>query len=292
MLTASHRRLHLPGLLIALAIVANASAAASGEAPAALVLGDPTGSYRPGSAAGILEDPDGLLTVQDVARRDDFASARAEVPNFGLTTSAFWVRLPLLAESAGDGGWLLEIGWPVVDRVTLYAPDGAGGWRSSEAGDLLPFVSWPIAYRNPTFPLSLPVGRDDTVYLRFAGEDTMLLPLTVWSGAAFTEHRRREAFTYGFYYGILAILIAYNLVLLITLRDSSYLYYVLLISAWGLYHAALNGFTTQYLWPRSPEYARWSIHLAATADTSRPEASDISCHRSPAVAFEYLRLAR
>ena len=30
--------------------------------------------------------------------------------------------------------------------VTLYEPDGSGGWQSSEAGDLLPFVSWPIAY--------------------------------------------------------------------------------------------------------------------------------------------------
>ena len=261
MVTAALRRLPLPGLLIALAIAAHAAAA--GEVSTSLVLRDPAGSYRPGAAAGILADTSGRLTVDEVARRDDFAPARAEVPNFGLTTSAFWVRLPLHAEVAGDGGWLLEVGWPVVDRVTLYEPDGSGGWQSSEAGDLLPFVSWPIAYRNPTFPLSLPVGRDDTVYLRFAGEDTMLLPLTVWSGAAFTEHRRREAFTYGFYYGILAILIAYNLVLLITLRDSSYLYYVLLISAWGLYHAALNGFTTQYLWPRSPEYARWSIHLAA-----------------------------
>ena len=260
MLTAAFRRLCLPGLLVALAIAAPAAGAGG---PTPLVLADPAGSYRPGAAAGILEDPGGRLTVGDVARRDDFAPAPAEVPNFGLSTSAFWVRLPLLAESAGDGGWLLEVGWPVVDRVTLYQPDGAGGWRASEAGDLLPFASWPVAYRNPTFPLSLPVGRSETVYLRFAGEDTMLLPLTVLSGAAFTEQRRRDAFTYGFYYGILAILIVYNLVLLLTLRDSSYLYYVLLISAWGLYHAALNGFTTEYLWPRSPEYARWSIHLAA-----------------------------
>ena len=91
----------------------------------------------------------------------------------------------------------------------------------------------------------------------------MLLPVTVWSGAAFAGKQLRESFTYGFYYGILAILITYNLVLLFTLRDRSYLDYVLLISAWGLYHAALNGFTTQYLFPDSPELARWSIHIAA-----------------------------
>ncbi|MBY0280168.1 hypothetical protein K2Z84_32955 [Candidatus Binatia bacterium] len=241
--------------------VPRANAETDGATP--LVLGDATGSYRPGSAARILEDPGGRLTIEDVATRDDFSPAPAEVPNFGLSTSVFWVRLPLRAEVAGEGGWLLELGWPVVDRVTLYQPDASGGWRASEAGDRLPFDSWPIAYRAPTFPLTPSVGRTEAVYLRVRGEDTMLLPLTVWSGAAFTEKRRREAFTYGFYYGILAILVAYNLVLLLTLRDPSYLAYVLLISAWGLYHAALNGFITQYLWPRSPELARWSIHLAA-----------------------------
>jgi len=53
--TASLRRLHRLGLLIALALAlaAPALAAAAGEAPAPLVLGDPAGAYRPGAVAGI-----------------------------------------------------------------------------------------------------------------------------------------------------------------------------------------------------------------------------------------------
>ena len=52
----------------------------------------------------------------------------------------------------------------------------------------------------------------------------MLLPLTLWSASAFEEKRRSESFTYGFYYGVLAILILYNLVLFFTLRDRSHLH--------------------------------------------------------------------
>ena len=249
-----------PILVIALATCA---AAAGGERP--VLLDDPDGAYRLGARAAVLEDPGGALTIAEVsspARRTDFRPAEDDVPNFGLSRSTFWVRIVLRAEHPADGGWLLEIAWPVVDRVTLFAPDG-DGFRASSAGDLLPFTSWPVAYRNPTFPLTLATDRDETIYLRLVGEDTMLLPITLWSGAAFAEKRLRESFTYGFYYGILAILVTYNLVLLLTIRDRSYLHYVLLISAWGLYHASLNGFTTQYLFPDSPALARWSIHIAA-----------------------------
>ena len=102
--TAALRRLGPSGLLLALLLAAPPTASAF----APLALSDAAGAYRPGAAAGILEDPGGHLTIDEVAGRDDFVAPAAEVPNFGLSTSAFWIRLPLRAEHAGKGGWLLE----------------------------------------------------------------------------------------------------------------------------------------------------------------------------------------
>jgi signal transduction histidine kinase len=173
------------------------------------------------------------------------------------------VRFQLHNDTAGVEDWRLEVAWPVADSITAYLPDGAGGLAEKRAGDMIPFTAWEIPYRNPTFRLPLRAGTEGTVYMRFAGEDTMLLPITLWGANAFDEKRRSEAFTYGFYYGVLAILVIYNVVLLLTLWDRNYLYYVLLVAAWGLYHASLNGFATQYLWPSAPLVAGWSIHIAA-----------------------------
>jgi signal transduction histidine kinase len=232
-----------------------------------VVLDDRHTEVRLGRHLEILEDPDGRLTLEDVRSPEharSFVPSPSEVPNYGLTRSVYWARVPLRDESSAGTEWLLEVAWPVVDRVALFVPGGDGGFLEKEAGDLEPFTSWEIPYRNPTFRLPLARGRDETVYLRFAGEDTMLLPVSIRSTAAFESKRRTESFTYGFYYGVLAILIAYNLVLYLTLRDRSYLDYVLLISSWGLYHASLNGFVTQLLFPSSPELARWSIHVSAS----------------------------
>jgi signal transduction histidine kinase len=233
-----------------------------------VVLDDGRGEYRLGTHLELLEDPARRLTIAEVASPAppaSFVPSRSAVPNLGLTRSAYWARIRLRDRSGTSRRWLLEFGWPITDRVTLYVPEPGGGFVEKRAGDLVPFVAWEVPYRNPTFRLpQIGPGWEGTLYLRLEGEDTMLVPATVWAADAFAAKRRAESFTYGFYYGVLAILAVYNLVLFASLRDASHLYYVLLIGAWTLYHASLSGFATQYLWPRSAAVARWSIHVAAT----------------------------
>jgi signal transduction histidine kinase len=261
--TAGSTRRPLPGAgaCVALALVL-ACDAASGSSP--VVLADPAGAYPLAFHLEILEDANGGLTIAEAAVADGWSASPSEVPNLGLTSAVVWARFVVSApEDAGTDAWLLEVAWPVVDRVTLHTQDAGGTWTEQSAGDELPFSAWPVAYRNPVFPLRAEPGADTRAVLRFAGEDTMLLPMTLWSPPAFARKRLAESATYGFYYGVLAILVLYNLVLLFTLRDRNYLYYVLLITAWSFYHASLSGFATQYLFPDSPSIARWSIHLAA-----------------------------
>ncbi|MFN8643341.1 MAG: 7TM diverse intracellular signaling domain-containing protein [Candidatus Binatia bacterium] len=253
-----------PRRLIAAILTACAGLAAAAHAGEPLRLDDGTGEYRLAGRVALLEDPGQRFTLADVRSpplADAFVASADAVPNLGLSGSAWWVRLPLRAAAAGE--WYLEVPWPVVDRVTAWLPDGSGGVVEEQAGDALPFARWPIAYRNPTFRLRLPAGAAETVYLRVAGEDTMLLPLTLWSAEAFALKQQGEAFSFGIYYGALAVLVVYNLILLLTLRDRAYLHYVLLVGAWSLYHASLNGFAAQYLWPTAPRVAQWSIHLSA-----------------------------
>jgi signal transduction histidine kinase len=248
----------------ALCVLAASSGAASALSP--IDLDSRHGEYRVGERLEVLEDPEGRLTIDAVASPPisaSFAGGTSDVPNYGLTKSAYWVRFELRRQAGAGAEWRLEVAWPVADRIDVYLPDGAGGFVEIRGGEQRPFTSWDVPYRNPTFRIRLPDDSARTVYMRFSGEDTMLLPITLWSAAAFAEKRRGEASLYGFYYGVLAVLIIYNLVLLCTLRDRTYLYYVLLVAAWALYHASLNGFATQYLWPASPTIARWSIHIAA-----------------------------
>src|SRR5262245_22497839 len=134
---------------------------------AAVVVDDTRGRYP--VRVAVLEDPARRLTIAEVsdpARADRFVASDRETPNLGLSGSAFWVRFDLNDRAAGDPGWILEVEWPVIDRVELYMPEPSGAFTVKRAGDLVDFAEWDVPYRNPAFRIPHRPGTR-TYYLRF-----------------------------------------------------------------------------------------------------------------------------
>lgn len=67
-----------------------------------------------------------------------------------------WVRLRLVRASGDNAAWTLNIPQPFLDAVTLYQPDGSGGWDEQTAGDTLPQAVWSKKGLYPDFDLHLP----------------------------------------------------------------------------------------------------------------------------------------
>jgi signal transduction histidine kinase len=121
-------------------------------------------------ARQLLEDPSGQLGIADVVTRD-FAA----MPNIlvaGYSDSAFWLKLTVRPE-AGDHDLVLRA-WPTyVDELTLYAPDGAGGWTSELTGDHVPFAERSAAGVSLTFAIA-PTA-ETTYFLRLKSTSTSML---------------------------------------------------------------------------------------------------------------------
>src|SRR5690606_24105610 len=56
---------------------------------------------------------------------------------------------------------------------------------------------------------------------------------------------------YGAFFGILLVMLLYNAVIYIVVREQSYLYYLLFVAASGMLQFVLLGFGAEYLWPDS-----------------------------------------
>ena len=215
----------------------------------------PVGSsdrYNLSSHVAYLEDEGGALTIGDIAQpaqQARFRPARSEGPaaNFGLTRSAIWLRVQL--QGSGDPSWLLELAYPPLDRIELHVPDGAGGWQQHVAGDLLPFAARPIVHRNHVMPVTVPPGRTTTLYLRLSSQGTLAAPLRLWRPAALWQADQASYALLSLYFGLLAGLFLYNLLLYVSVRDPAYLVYVLFVAGMGTAQAALTGLGYQYVWP-------------------------------------------
>ena len=218
-----------------------------------------------GRRLAYLKDPSGQLTVEQVASPEmarRFVPSTMDVPGFGFTDAVYWVRVRL--EYGGQGGpdhsrWLLEADYPLMDEITFFCVCPDGRMRILESGDARPFANRDIEYRNPVFRLDLEKGKPVTVFVRARTRGSMLFPLVLWSPSAFAQKAIHEQAGFGLYYGIMLVMVCYNLFLFLSVRDRNYLFYVLyILSITGL-NGSINGLAFQYLWPASPWWANQSV---------------------------------
>ena len=209
--------------------------------------------------AEILEDASGTLTIGDVRsnRAADFAprSVTGDL-NFGYTRSAFWLRFKLEAAADAHREWLLEIGYPTLDRIEIYQDD-----RQWVLGDQLPYAARPIDHRNFVVPLAVEAGNPQFLYVRISSQGSMTVPIRIWEPEHFAIETRSAYVALTLYFGMMLALMGYNFLLFLTVRDKSFLLYVLFGLGMATGQLSANGLGNEFLWPNWPIWG----HLAFPA---------------------------
>ena len=160
------------------------------------------------------KDESAKLTLEEVAARDDFTPLQDNL-SLGFTNAAVWLRFDLQAGlQAPDQApalWILEVANALLDDVRLYAPRADGSYIEHRSGEDLARAQWEIDYRNPSFyvqPQSTLVQR---YYLRLWSRNAVSTAVEIWQPQAFAAATRDEAFNYGIFYGIYALIFIFHL---------------------------------------------------------------------------------
>ncbi len=221
-----------------------------------------------GRVMQVYEDVDGTASIEQVtsaAFADKFHRQREAVLNAGYSRSVFWLRVDLRfvpREPDAVGNWLLELAYPPMDSIELFLPDARGAYRLNEhTGDELPYSVRQIKQNNYVFAIPFPANEQKTVYLRIHSEGSVQVPLNLWSYTAYLEEQPTRLYVLGLIYGVLLGMLVYNLFIYLSVRDRSYLYYILYIASFGLYQVSVNGAGVQYFWPENPWWANASTPL-------------------------------
>jgi len=212
-------------------------------------------SYPLGMQIDILEDPGSSLTIDQVQKKKNstkFYQSNSLVPSFGFTDSTYWVRFSV-KNQCSEKKWLLELSYALMDNITLYRPSSniEKNFKEQKAGYSILFKQRDIKHRFFVFKLDLPLNKKSTFYMRFKNTDRMIIPLTLWDEDHFHQKDHTEQYILGIYYGIIIVMLLYNLFLFITIRDKTYLYYVLYIASFLFWQLTQNGFAYEYFWPEN-----------------------------------------
>ena len=221
-----------------------------------------TQSLPLGRSLQVFEDASGQATVADVraqAAAGNFKPHDKATLNAGYSRSVFWLKIDLQyrpTDPTAQRTWLLELAYPPLDHLDLYLPDAAGNYQLvRQTGDALPFASREIRQNNYLFSLNFTPGQTQTLYLRLQSEGSIQAPVTLWSSTAYLEEQPVRLYVLGLIYGVLLGMLVYNLFIYLSVRDTSYLYYIVYIASFGLYQLSVNGAAVQYFWPDNPWWA-------------------------------------
>lgn len=207
-----------------------------------------------GTHLELLEDPGARLDLsqaQAAFARGEFAPGRSSEPDFGYRDSAVWLRLELSNPAGQVQRRLLELDNHYMDRFTLWRTQG-GRWVPLEMGDHLPFGQRPVEYRNFIAPLTFEPGQTQVLWGRVASKNRLRLTFNLWELPAFGARLQDEYLVYGLYFGLIAVMVGYNLFLFAGVGDRSYLLYSAYIASFGLTALCITGLDYQYLYPNQP----------------------------------------
>lgn len=245
------------------------SLGASGET---LRVGNDFESAYLGPFFEIAADESGQATIEDVSTPEGrlrFKPSKAQTPNFGFTATVYWARAQIENAGQDPAELTIEIGYPLIDKVDLYTrPAGStsegqkSDWSHRTGGDYLPFSKRELSYRNVTFRLKLPPGHTEQIYMRVETTSSMQMPFVLWRFDPFYNAKLTDQMIYGIIFGLMIVLLFYNLFLAVPTRDKSYLYFVVYMFGSILFSGSLSGHTFQYLFSDHPAVYNRSIPVA------------------------------
>ncbi len=233
-----------------------------------LVLKDYFSSKDLTSNVEYLEDPKANFDITHLLSAPSiytFTKSHQNSLNFGYTSSAYWLKWSMTYMSPDKEDWFLNISDPLLDQADLYIVKTDGSINVKRSGQLIKQSDREISGRSPSYRIEGTPGTTDTLYLRVASDDPLQLQLSLYSSTAMIEETFNSTALIGAYYGIMIVMLLYNLFLFTTLRERSYLFYCAYLVCLIPAQMSFDGLSYQLLWPDSPWWANRAAVLLSGA---------------------------
>jgi serine phosphatase RsbU (regulator of sigma subunit) len=216
-----------------------------------VIINDNFTSREIGRQVEYLEDRGKALTIDAVSKQFlDWKKHDSDSFSQGFTGSAYWFRFHVINNQKEPRSCYLEINYPMLDRVDLYSPAGGNAFTLVSEGDHYPFYQRKIIDRNFIFELK-PIPRMNTYYLRVSTTSSLNFSPILWSHYSFSLRNNTEQPVMFMYYGLMLVMVIYNLFIFLSVRKITYILYSASILSFMTFQLVLNGYAFQYLWPNS-----------------------------------------
>lgn len=195
----------------------------------------------------------------------EWRKVNKSAPSFGFDKRAYWYRFGIENSTDDEQELVLEIDYPVLDFVDVYVQNVDGSWDLHRFGDKIPFADRAVKHHNFIMPFSVQVRESVQVMMRVQTNGSHQVPMALWKRLPFEGHDQHQLMGQGIYFGVMMVMVLYNLFIFLSVRDASYLFYVGSVASFSMFQAGLHGFSFQYFWPNALEWNDTAIAISIGA---------------------------
>ncbi len=233
----------------------------AGDGGAEIAVNDVHNGIPLGKHLLIAEDRGKIWTAEEIAagmHGKDFKPCNVDFPGFGYNqNSAYWARFRVRNDSDAEARWFLEFSYPLMDRIDVYVLSADGKVVDRRrAGDAFTFNKREFNYRHFVFAFSEKALSTSDYLVRCETRGAMNIYLQMWSQEGFRVNSTGKMFLLGMYYGVMFIMLFYNLFIYFSVRDKSYIYFVVYCLALIVFQSMMDGTGFQYVW----SYSTWWVN--------------------------------
>jgi PAS domain S-box-containing protein len=219
-----------------------------------------------GRSIEILADKEGTLKIEDVIQKKydrRFIRSNADVPNFGFTKTVYWGRFKVKFNNKKTNHFILQFNFANLNYVDIYQLNRNGELiKAVKTGNMRPIRSRDQFDPKILFFLKTAPGEEHTIYFRIKNEASMTISLSLISVSEYMKNNRNSELLLGLLLGIMFLIIAYNIFLLFSLKDSSYLFFSLSVFFISIYIMTVKGFSYLFLWPDMSKWNQIAIPIS------------------------------
>ena len=212
-------------------------------------------SFRWHIAAGmqVYEDTQGELTIRDLMtmESDQFQTFPNSSVVFGYSSSAFWMKVPVVNTLKDPVKVVTSIDYALLDEVDFYWVEDQTLKHTTLRGDFrdLTLRTYDVPFYTSEYVV--PAGAQMVLYARVKSGSALSVPFYVYGETAFNNAVAEFRAFDGAFFGLAVGLLFYNLFLLAMLRERIYFEYVLFVAVHISFQFFLTGHA-QFFFHSSP----------------------------------------
>ncbi|MCY7349211.1 MAG: hypothetical protein LH606_00885 [Cytophagaceae bacterium] len=229
---------------------------------------DASQTYEVLSHCQLLEVASRSVSIQDLLQKPDQYRFVPYEPNRLKTRFTqsnahlfgYWFAIDLTNET--DQELFLRFVYSGTEIIDVYEVAGNQLVAVHKIGSLESERVYPFRKSNPFCPLRVSRGQTSRIFIYQQGVYTAYVPVFCSTTPNLLQNQHRADLFYGLYYGFILIIVLYNLILYLRVREPDHLFYGLWVLLMGVQVMLYRGHLNEFFYAAHPEIERYGAALA------------------------------